>query len=436
MTAYKLCLIALVFLGLFISYHRNKDLFSPIKIYIYYSIFFYLSLFVSEVTFLTLAVYTFLLLSILILIPFERSFIGVCDLGFRKVRQSMWSYIVLWVLTVPGLMVKIWFVYEAGGLSSYLDSLAFRVLNWKGQGHYIVLLGMIPALSLMYFTLIIRDSNAGWLRWGSFAVHFLMFIAIGLLMGSRSFIAIPLLGYLLSYSYFKRRLSFGAVVVFLIFIVILVGVLGAVRSNYGITISDISMLFSIGSFELAHFSYGVNPLEIVFSSGSHPLLMGESYLSLFTNFFPRSIFESKLQTGGVTFTQYYTNNQWEGMSYLAPSAVGEAVMNFGLAPGIFIGFLLNLIVMLSGVIFYNKFTLWALVSKQSSLLSRAKSVASFMVYFYYVLLAARFSFAEFTSVFYSYVLYSLLPAFMFIVLNISCLKRPYGILSVRNKVSA
>ena len=130
-------------------------------------------------------------------------------------------------------------------------------------------------------------------------------LAIGLLMGSRSFIAIPLLGYLLSYSYFKRRVSFGIVVVFLIFLVILVGVLGAVRNNYGTTISDISMLFSMDSFELAHFSYGANPLEIVFSSGSHPLLMGESYLSLFTNFFPRSIFESKLQTGGVTFTHYY-----------------------------------------------------------------------------------------------------------------------------------
>lgn len=433
MTAYKLCLVVMVFLGLFVSYRRNNDLFSPIKIYIYYSVFFYLSLFYSEVSFLTLIVYTFLLLSIFILIPFERPFLEANGPGLRQARQSIWSYIVLWALTFPGLIVKVWFVHEAGGLSSYLDSLAFRVLNWKGQGHYIILLGMIPALSLMYFTLIIRDSDAGRLRWGGFILHFIVFIAIGLLMGSRSFIAIPLLGYLLAYSYFKRKVSFGVITVFFIFIVILAGVLGAIRNSYGTTIDDISMLFRMGSFELAHFSYGVNPLEIVFSSSSHPLLMGESYLSLFTNFFPRSIFENKLQTGGLTFTQYYTSNQWEGMSHLAPGAVGEAVMNFGIAPGIFVGFLLNLIVMLTGVIFYNSFTLHAFVPKQFSLLSRVKSIALFMMYFYYILLAARFSFAEFTSVFYSYAIYSMLPAFMFIMLNICCSKKAYCVLPVSGR---
>ena len=401
MIAFKIFLIVLTVIIFIFAWVKNKDIFSPVKIYLAYSVFFYLGIYTVKVQWLTLICYFTLLLSIALCLNFEPSTSGrIPSVKFPKYGQLQK---LIWLLSVPGILVKIFFIYRAGGIDAYLYSLAFRVKDWAGQGYLVVWFYVLPALNLIYFCALITNKNRKWRTIVGYLIHFSIFLTVGLLTGSRSYVAITLLGMVMMYSYLVKPVRLFWVSIAGILLIILAGLIGAARNDFG-NMSDTNLLESITStdkFETAQTSYGIIPLELVFGSPEKTLLYGATYLSIFTNIIPRSIFPNKLETGGIAFTRIYTGDQYGGTSNLATGAVTEAIINFGKPLGMIFGVVLNAVFLIVGCFAYRR-----LMAKK--LMNRI-TIFHVTAYFYLILGIARFSFAEFTDIFHSMLFYALIP---------------------------
>lgn len=377
---------------------KNKDIFSPVKIYLSYTVFFYLGIYTDEVRWETLVCYAALLISVGICLIFEPRYTAsrknIYFPNHFRLRMT------IWLLSVPGVLIKIYLIYDAGGISEYASSLVFRVRDWAGLGHLTIWFNMLPALSLVYFCSIIVDVKKSWKSIFGYGIHFVVFLMIGMLTGSRSYVAITFLGMIMMYSYLVRSVRLIWIAVAIVFLIIVVGLIGAARNNFG----NDDLLGSITSseqFETMQIRYGIMPLEIVFEGSENPLLGGTTYLSLLTNFIPRTIYPDKFETGGIAFTRIYTRDQYGGLSNLATGAIAEGILNFGFSFGIFIGLFLNLIFLVTGCILYRTF-----FSENRKI---PATIFHLVIYFYIILGAARFSFAEFTDIIFSLFLYALLP---------------------------
>lgn len=383
-----------------LAWRRNHDPFSPIKIYLIYSVFFYLGIYTQKVHWATIVVYFLLLLTIGICIAFEPRSDNTDRSEPVRTLNATKLYKIIWLLSVPGILVKLYFIYEAGGVLAYIFNLSFRVKDWAGKGHLVIWFYILPVLNLSYFCVVITDSEKKWRTRVLFACHFLIFLAIGLLTGSRSYIAIALLGMVVVYSFLTKRVRVKWMVLSGIGLIVLAGLIGAMRNNFGNDL-EFSAMTNEQKFETAQTSYGIIPLEIIFDSQEKSLFYGSTYFSLLTNLIPRGIFPEKPDTGGIAFTKMYADDQWGGLSNLATGAVTEGVMNFGMFFGILFGVLLNSLFLYFGCKIYGKL----LKCKKDNTLTIFRVAA----YFYVVLAAARFSFSEFTDIFQTLFLYALIP---------------------------
>ncbi|MEZ7911449.1 MAG: hypothetical protein QMB55_06450 [Propionivibrio sp.] len=414
----KLLLTMVVVVLAIASFLKNRDFFSPVKFYLLYSVFFYFGIFVDDVLEITLAVYVFLIGCIaiaLVLEPRATSF-GVVGRNHR-----WWKYSAIWALSLPGIVTKVTFVVIAGGFIEYVNSLAYRVVDWQGKGYIVIWFYIIPALNLVYFCYLITDSGRSRLKMILYCFHFLLFVAIGVLTASRSYIAMTLVGMIVCYSYLSRRVRVLTLIAVAASVVLMVGFLGAVRNLYGGLDSD-SLYEAAGNSELevTHFRYGTIPLEIVFSQPDREPKLGVTYLSLLTNYIPRALYPEKLDTGGIVFTREYAGDQWGGLSNLATGTVTEAVVNFGKEFGVIVGLLLNLVFFLAGVFLYRN-----LLSRMRSDLTGRGLSPEWMVGYYYTIIAfARLSFSEFTDVFQTLIFFCVLP--IALVTPVSKIFRSFG----------
>jgi oligosaccharide repeat unit polymerase len=395
----------------FVAWLNNKDIFSPLKIYIAYSTFFYVGIYTNEVLWETLLCYVGLILSVGACLLFEPR-IGRVKI-YVECPDRVRLYRSIWLISLPGILVKMYFIYEAGGLFEYLFSLAFRVQEWAGKGHLVVWFYMLPALNLLYFCAIISDERRKTKDVVLYALHFIIFLAIGLITGSRSYVAITLLGMLVMYSYLLKPLKLRWIAIAGLFLTMLVGAIGAARNDFG-NMGEANLLesaTSVDQFETTQNSYGVIPLEIIFKGSDKPLKYGSTYFSLFTNFIPRNIYPDKPETGGIAFTKIYADDQWGGLSNLATGAITEAVLNFGIYFGIPFGVFINLIFLVYGCFYYRR-----LVNEGGSVVKRV-SIFRLVIYFYLILGVARFSYAEFTDIFHSMLFYAVIPFYILAKLN-------------------
>lgn len=390
-----------------VSFVLNKDIFSPAKIYNVYLVFFYFGIILKPVLWQT-ALF-FLLNSLLGL------FLSFFEGGYIKrekvlICHSRYKYLTIWLASLPGILIKVIFIAQAGGLIEYMNSLAFRVIDWAGKGHLVIWFYILPCLTILYFALIITDAKINKIKYFTFLLYFSIYISIGILTGSRSYIAITILGMIFSYSGLVKQVSYRSLVILFFIIIFISAFLGGFRNLFGnvgefTNIEEISNDFK---FENEQINYGLIPLELVFESEEKPLLYGETYLTIFTNFIPRVFFEKKPETGGIAFTKIYADDQWGGMSNLATGAVTEGVINFGYVLGPLVGFSLNIFMVFVGVVYYHR------VTRRSG----GFEVLVHRVLLFYILIAgARFSFSEFTDVIHSFLFYVFFPLLMICLFN-------------------
>ena len=403
MLIYKSTLLAATVIIALLAAVKNRDLFSPVKIYLVFSTFFYVALYFEDVQIETIVSYAFLIQSIAFCLLLERKR-GIFSIAVSPVNSAR-LHKIIWLLSLPSMATMVYFVYDAGGFLPYLLSLAARVETWKGQGHFIVLLNILPTLNLVYFVAIIKDDNTKFTQRIFYGLHFIIFVVVGLLTASRSYIAIPLLGMCVMWAYLLRPPKLRYVLSLAVFLIAFASIYGAVRNNNGEElISDFLENKASDRFENAQMGYGVSPLEIVFSSPEKVILGGLSYLTIFTNFIPRSIWPDKPDTAGIIFTKLYTDDQ-TGLSYIATGAIAEGVLNFGKTFGPPFGVLINFLVLLCGCVFYNR-----VISKSTSSGVQV-DITLIVAYFYIILAFARFSYGEFTDIFQSLIFFNLLPLY-------------------------
>ena len=384
-----------------IAIRKNPDIFSPVKFYLLFSIFFYLNIYFMDVKIETLICY-FVLIQI----------IGICAILEKRLpykininRDSILSYeAVVWSLTLPPLVIMYSYISDAGGVLEYLGILALRVQAWSGQGPLTMVVNWMPTINLVYFGYFILNNDKSFFKKFRYALHFGLFVIVGLLTGSRSYVGISILGMVVVWAYVKGLPKTRNIVLVAFVLTFFAGYMGAVRNTYGegMTFDSLANSLTASNFESAQMSYGVDPLEVIFSTPEKPPLLGLTYLTLGTNLIPRYYWPSKPDTGGLIFTKEYTDDQ-SGLSFYATGAITEAIMNFGKIAGLGFGILEILILFISGSLAYNKY-----------FCSRIKNDGSlsilFVIGFYYLILSfSKISYGEFTDVFQALLMFNLLP---------------------------
>ena len=336
-----------------IAIKKNNDLFSPVKFYLLFSTFFYIKIYFKDVQNETLICY-FLLIQI----------VGICALIENNLPSkvnisnisSLFFEKVLWILTFPPLIIICYYIYDAGGLLEYLGILASRVKVWSGQGPQTMVINWMPTLNLVYFSYIILNKDESLLKKLRYGLHFVLFIIIGLLTASRSNIGICILGMIFVLGYVKGRPKIQNIIFVALLLVAFAGFIGGVRNTYGVGMSFDSLVnsFTESKFENAQLAYGIDPLEVIFTAPEKPPILGSTYLTLATNLIPRHFWPNKPDTGGIIFTEKYTDDQ-SGLSYYATGAITEGIMNFGQVAGLIFGICEIFVFFISGSLAYNKY---------------------------------------------------------------------------------
>ena len=90
---------------------------------------------------------------------------------------------------------------------------------------------------------------------------------------------------------------------------------------------------------------GLFPLERVLEAENISKKWGATYVTVITNFIPRSIWPEKPPPGGVVFTNEYASGFYDQYSHFATGLIPEAIINFGHVGGIIFGFVKLLVIL-------------------------------------------------------------------------------------------
>ncbi len=406
----------LKFLLLFLSvstfiflYIQNRNLLSPAKVIFIFSFLFYFGFYFLEPNILTTSA-VFLIFLLLLILGFIDKDVTVNTESLR-IKVPLTKYFILLVLTFIPFSLKIIDINSVGGVENYLFNLAFRVRELSGQGWKVIIFSSIQAIFAYLMFLFFIDNNKTFIKKLLVLFIFCVLIFMAITSGSRTSLALPIATTLILYHFIVVKVKIFTIFLIAVLISIFVIIYGSFRNTFGTTDN---VGFLLKDLEFAQFYYGVNPLMIIYESGESPYLLGQTYLTFFTNFIPRIFYPDKPDTGGLVFTKFYMDDQWGGLSNLAPGVFGEAIMNFGFSFGIvFAGFLLAIVFLIS-VWFFRRSLFYF-----SSNLSIYRKGLYFMISIFFVFAAARFSYSEFTNVFFSFVLFNLLPLlFIYFLMSI------------------
>jgi len=334
--------LAILVLGIFISYMLNKDLFSPAKFYFLSLTIYFFDLFLNRSRHPEIhLIYIILVVVGLVLIFFEHIAMRNSNVmrykkGPKKqeLKHPELTLFYLWVLSFIPVVFQIIAIHIMGGFVSYVKSIALRVDLWSGLGHIFIFIKLFAVINIIYFLVgVAYEVKIKKTWWGLFSLHFLMLLILGFLSGSRGTILMSILYIVIAYHYLNKRIRVVQVAVIFGVFITLVSVLGELRNSY--KYSD-TQGFILGQGFAGLFSvkpsfpkYGLIPLEIIHDNDSFKLNYGTTFLSLMTNVVPRQIWPGKLETGGVVITKMKEGVEYTGTRNFSTGIVSESMLNFG-----------------------------------------------------------------------------------------------------------
>lgn len=242
---------------------------------------------------------------------------------------------LLWIMTAPAILAQVLLVLEFGGFGGYVDSLAFRVQEFRGYGYLTVLISTYAVVNLVYFGSL-NARQASTVDWVLFLAHFSGLVAFGLLSSSRGGTLNGFVFAVILYHYQRKRLSMVSAASVAIGFVFIAATLGTIREVYkfedGVFDTGFENVDSV--IKISTLSTGVMPLDILARAELKDLQLGKTFLATLTNIVPRDLWPSKPDTGGVVLTLQYAADDWLGLSVLTPTLLGEFALNFGWILGI------------------------------------------------------------------------------------------------------
>lgn len=317
----------------------NADLFSPAKFYLLSFMLFYFGALTNDAKYqLWLLVLLVLLVGVTAVVfealsPIPR--VARLALNVRKSADPPHFLHWIWLLSLPGVLAEVFLVHQFGGIQGYVNIIGNRVVEFRGFGWATTLTGTLMALNLAYFAVGLTQRRAK-LWWAVYWTHLLVVLVTGLLSGSRSGVLNIFVMQLFCYHYLRRNVRLTRAVTIAVVLLACAMILGVVRNGVkyeGDTFTTgLQQRDTFVEFSTIH--YGETPLQILLDADDLHLAYGTTFLSLVTNAIPRDWWPDKPDTGGGFFTKVYTGDAWNGASNLAPTFLGEWIINFGWALGI------------------------------------------------------------------------------------------------------
>jgi oligosaccharide repeat unit polymerase len=341
-------LFALAFASVWlISYLVNRDLFSPIKLYLLTIFICFFDIFVNPYRLEIRCVYLGLLLIPLVLCKYESAsssrFAVLVSRRLRKPRAAARSRTgmvrLIWILTVIPVASMVYLITYFGGIANYLSQLAIRHLAFQGLNTFVeVAMNLVSLLTVLYFGIGVTEKRRrSW--WILYGLHFGIAFAILSMSGSRRSLLMPLVMMLALFHYFRSAISARRAGVFLASVLVLTSAIGVLRlgqrgTDLGRDLTDVEQ-----ESVTAHFKYGLVPLEIIFGVNNLNLRYGSTFVAAITNVIPRPLWPDKPDSAGLAITRDYLGDRWLGASNLNAGFLVESIMNFGFPIGLTFSFI-------------------------------------------------------------------------------------------------
>lgn len=343
---------SLIALGL---YATNRDLLSPAKLFHVQALVFFLSLYIGPEE-----PSVYFMYCIILLLTAAFGFVEALSLASapprpwstniaappEKIRIAIFA---IWILTAVPVMAQLYLFAIFGGVTQYLASLTLRVREFSGLGPLLTVIKILAVLNIVYFGLVLAGGRKTPLRWGLFIAHLILTTGIGLLSGSRGSTLMNFLLMAMMVNYQRKPIRLYSFAI-LGTVLVLAGVfIGVARNkvNYAELFSTGSIGTKLGtSFHQdittqirsdGTTNTGLYSIRLVLAQGVPNPRLGATFMTVVTNFVPRAWWPDKPKPGGVVLTEEYTKNAWNGLSNLSTGLFVEAMLNFGIIAGLFIG---------------------------------------------------------------------------------------------------
>lgn len=327
------------------SFLSNRDIFSPVKLYLLTLGVYFSDLFVHEYfteIYLTYILYVLMGFALAMLEAKYKAKASSVPESPKLLANShlIRITILLWLLTAIPLAAQLYLISYMGGFEQYLAKLGFRVLEWQGLGHVTTGIKFINIITIFYFGAgLVAKLKRPKLWWALFGLHFLIFLSMGLLSGSRGFLEI-IITMLILYHYLRRSITIKAAVSIGLVLFLAATAIGIARNGFKVDEGKIKTGFNYGDsdrLKLRQGDYGIQPLDLVYSQELQELQFGKTFLTIITNFVPRTLWPGKPDSGGLVLTKQFTGDAWDGASNLSTGMIAESIINFGYVSGVIIG---------------------------------------------------------------------------------------------------
>jgi oligosaccharide repeat unit polymerase len=412
-----LFLIAVIFFGV-ISLVVNRDIFSPVKWYFLSLVIFFSGIYIKEQQTIVYFIFFVYIVIGITAIALEKMLITSKTLNkkqaqvnpivkvevvpFKLERRLLYG---IWLLTCIPILAQIAMIYNLGGLFNYIHSITTRVKDWQGMGMFLLLLKFAPIINVVFLILgcvvNFRRKKTWWFFYG---LHLILCIGLAGISGSRSGLLFLFVNIIIVYHYWVKPIKFRTALFMLFILLFLSVLLNVLRNeiNKVNNVSDITSTVTNKSYRYLNnpsFNSGVQPLNVMLDNDSFTdFQYGVTYLTAFTNFIPRQIYQNKPSSAGVVITKYMQGSDYGGTTNISPGAIAEGIINFGYTGGLVFGFIVIVLVMIFVLKIYQKFQNRLLFKSRLPSSIKQKVRATFMYILFYQAFASILS-AEFTALF-------------------------------------
>ncbi|SPY79323.1 Uncharacterised protein [Providencia rustigianii] len=192
------------------------------------------------------------------------------DFGFKITRENANTPVnaklifIIWLMSSISIINQFIAIHELGGIVNYISNLASRVQYFKGKGYILVLNGLIATVNVFYFAYLLSNKRINIPHWILFFIHFIIFVVMALLSGSRSFLLITILVQIICFHYIRKELTIVKLLPFVLTIVFLIALIGGIRNSFNSNGESLSFKDENVQLNSTHFKYGLIPFRYYF----------------------------------------------------------------------------------------------------------------------------------------------------------------------------
>lgn len=331
MIALKIAIFLIFTTSVLLSISINKDVFSPSKWFLAYFAFYFSDIYISEYSIEMHFLVILIVFSIFIGVFLDRSSVKYpVEFLQDKKKTTLKVHFLFYLMLLVPVLAQIYIIYVFGGLSSYVGIIKMRVLEFRGLGPILTLIKLYSPIMLVYFGFLL-SSESNKKDWVLFFIALSGMIFLNSMSGARGTLLTPILGMIVIYHFLRKNINIGFLLIAAIALVLSAATLEVLRNQISSENNEIKLFSenesSRASFEFS--TYGLISSKLILENPIEDYEYGATYLTILTNFIPRSIWPDKPDTGGVVLTNRYMSGVWNGASNFATGVAAEAMLNFG-----------------------------------------------------------------------------------------------------------